>query len=179
MMLMDVSVSGGIMGKVIDLTARLKTLAPSQQTKEFASIVDYNEQKQKILKHEKRQIKRTILTEFISAMVVVPEKGLLKVAIYDISEQGISFDVEFDQGAFKPDEEVSMRVYLNHKTYFPIKVQIKHIINETSEGVLRHGSVFLRQPSTDAALQYFVKFVESVSQGLKKDNGDLMVPKIS
>lgn len=167
------------MGKVIDLTSRLKTLAPSQVVKETANVVNYDEQKQKILVFERRQIKRTILTEFVSAMVVVPDRGLLKVAIYDISEQGISFDVEFDQGSFKVDEEVSMRVYLNHKTYFPITVQIKHIINETTEGVLRHGSVFLRQPSTDAALQYFVKFIESVSQGLKKDDGDLMVPKIS
>lgn len=167
------------MGKVIDLTSRLKTLAPSTMVKETANVVDYDEQKQKILVFERRQIKRTILTEFVSAMVVVPERGLLKVAIYDISEQGISFDVESDQGSFKIDEEVSMRVYLNHKTYFPITIQIKHIIDETTEGVLRHGSVFLRQPATDAALQYFVKFIESVSQGLKKDDGDLMVPKIS
>ena len=167
------------MGNVIDLTARLKNPAPSKVAKDTANVVDYDERKQKLLVHEKRQIKRTILTEFVSAMVVVPEKGLLKVAIYDISEQGISFDIEFDQGSFKMDEIVSMRVYLNHSTYFPITVQVKHIIDETTEGVLRHGSVFLKQPSTDAALQYFVKFIESVSQGLKKDNGDLMVPKIS
>lgn len=167
------------MGKVIDLTARLKNPASSKMVKETANIVDYGERKQEILVLERRQIKRTILTEFVSAMVVVPEKGLLKVAIYDISEQGISFDIEFDQGSFKADEIVSMRVYLNHSTYFPITVQVKHIIDETTEGVMRHGSVFMNQPSTDAALQYFVKFIESVSQGLKKDNGDLMVPKIS
>lgn len=168
------------MGKVIDLTTRLKTTASGSSSAEAAvNVLDYQEQKQKILFHERRQIKRTILTEFVSAMVVVPEKGLLKVAIFDISEQGISFDVELDQGCFKIDEEVSMRVYLNQKTYFPISVQIKHVTEENTEGVLRHGSVFLKQPATDAALQYFVKFIESVSQGLKKDNGDLMVPKIS
>lgn len=167
------------MGKVIDLTSRLKNLAPTPKVKEDGNLVNYDEQKQKILIHEKRQIKRTILTEFVSAMVVVPDKGLLKVAIYDISEQGVSFDVEFDQGSFKVDEEVSMRVYLNQKTYFPITVQVKHITEENIEGVTRHGAVFLRQVATDAALQYFVKFIEEVSQGLKKDNGDLMVPKIS
>lgn len=167
------------MGKVIDLTSRLKSLAPTPKVKEAGNLVNYDEQKQKMLIHEKRQIKRTILTEFVSAMVVVPDKGLLKVAIYDISEQGVSFDVEFDQGSFKVDEEVSMRVYLNQKTYFPITVQVKHITEENIEGVTRHGAVFLRQAATDAALQYFVKFIEEVSQGLKKDNGDLMVPKIS
>lgn len=167
------------MGKVIDLMPRLKTLEATHNAVNSGNIVDYNEQKQKLLVHERRQIKRTILTEFVSAMVVIPEKGLLKVAIYDISEQGISFDIEFDQGSFTIDEVVSMRVYLNQKTYFPITVQVKHIIDETTEGVMRHGSVFLRQPATDAALQYFVKFIESVSEGLKNDNGDLMVPKIS
>ncbi len=167
------------MGTVIDFTARLKTSAPTQKLRESSNVVDYVEQKHKMLMFERRKIKRTILTEFVSAMVVVPEKGLLKVAIYDISEQGISFDTEFDQGAFKVDEEVSMRIYLNQKTYFPITVQVKHVIDETTEGVMRHGSVYLRQAATDAALQYFVKFIESVSQGLRKDNGDLMVPKIS
>lgn len=168
-----------VMGKVIDLTSRLKTLAVVTPSKESANVVDYAQQKLKMLTFERRQIKRTILTEFVSAMVVVPEKGLLKVSIYDISEQGISFDTEFEQGCFKTDEEVSLRVYLNQKTYFPISVQVKHIVDEKTEGVIRHGSIFLRQPATDAALQYFIKFIEEVSQGLQKDNGDLMVPKIS
>lgn len=167
------------MGKVIDLTARLKTIATKTKNTKNAPVVDYSEQKKQILFQERREIKRTILTEFVSAMVVVPQKGLLKVAVYDISDKGISFDVESDQGAFKSDEIVSMRVYLNQKTYFPITVQVKHVKEDTSEGVFRHGSVFLKNAATDAALQYFVKFIESVSQGLKKDEGDLMVPKIS
>ncbi len=173
------------MGKVIDLTSRLKAYSPTQEiyhsgpTATKTEVVDYDEHKQKILFSERRQIKRTILTEFVSAMVVLPEKGLLKVAIYDISEEGISFDMELENGQFKSDEEVSMRVYLNQKTYFPITVQVKHITEELGEGVIRHGSVFMRGASTDAALQYFVRFIESVSSGLKKDEGDLMAPRSS
>lgn len=168
------------MSKVIDLTTRFKTLVPNQAVKESANIINYDEQKQIILSQERRQIKRTMLTEFINAMVVVPEKGLLQVTIHDISEHGIAFDVEYDQGCFKVDEEVSLRVYLNQKTYFPITVQVKRITEESFEGVMRHGSEFIREPKTDAALQYFIKFIESVShQCLQKDNGDLMVPKIS
>jgi hypothetical protein len=167
------------MGKLIDLTSRLKSNASEQTVQKDANVVSYDEQKQKMLFHERRQIKRTILSEFVSAMVVLPEKGLMKVSIYDISDQGISFDLEMDQGSFKADEEISMRVYLNHKTYFPITVQVKHATVEASEGVVRHGTVFLRQSANDAALQYFVRFIESVSLGLKKDNGDLMAPKIS
>ena len=167
------------MGKVIDLTTRLKTTTNHNTVKQHADVINYDEQKKLMLTHERRQIKRTILSEFVSAMVVVPDKGLIKVAIYDISEQGISFDLEFDQGAFKVDEEICMRVYLNHKTYFPIPVKVKHVTSEFSEGVVRHGTVFLKTNNNDAALQYFVKFMETVSLGLKKDEGDLMAPKTS
>lgn len=167
------------MGKLIDLTSRLKLEQVKPIAQSTANVVSYDEQKQKMLFHERRQIKRTILSEFVSAMVVLPEKGLMKVSIFDISDQGISFDLEMDQGSFKIDEEICMRVYLNHKTYFPIAVQVKHATIESTEGVVRHGTVFLRQSANDAALQYFVRFIESVSLGLKQDNGDLMAPKIS
>ncbi|MBY0452528.1 MAG: PilZ domain-containing protein, partial [Bdellovibrionaceae bacterium] len=83
------------------------------------------------------------------------------------------------QGAFKAGEEIQMRVYLNHKTYFPIAVKIKHTTVEQSEGVTRHGTEFLKSAENNAALQHFVKFIETVSLGLKKDEGDLMAPKIS
>ena len=62
------------MGKLIDLTTRIKIPTTSYVAKEIANVVDYDEQKQKIIVLEKRQIKRTILTEFVSAMVVIPEK---------------------------------------------------------------------------------------------------------
>lgn len=167
------------MGKVIDITSRLNTMAETAPAKSFADVLSYEEQKKLILVHERRNIKRTILSEFVSAMVIIPEKGLIRVGIYDISEQGISFDLEMDQGAFAVGEDLSMRVYLNHKTYFPIHVSVKHVTNESSEGVIRHGTEFGKNAVNDAALQYFVKFIETVSLGLKKDEGDLMAPKIS
>lgn len=171
------------MSKVINLVPRLKTVAPevtkNSEGKAGSDVMNFDELRQKMLTHERREVKRTILTEFVSAMVVLPEKGLLKVAIYDISEEGISFDVELEHGQFKVEEEVSMRVYLNHKTYFPISIKVKHLKDEHDEGVVRHGAVFQKGAATDAALQYFVRFIETVSQGLKKDEGDLMVPKIS
>ncbi len=176
------SSNGGCMSKVIDLMPRLKTVSNGQVTKAFSpssEIMDFDKRRQQLLYHERREVKRTILTEFVSAMVVLPEKGLLKVALYDISEEGISFDMNHGQGQFEAGEDVSMRVYLNHKTYFPISIQVKHVKDEKEEGVIRHGAFFVKGASTDAALQYFVKFIESVSQGLKKDEGDMMVPKIS
>jgi hypothetical protein len=167
------------MGKVIDLTSRLKTVSAQVPTRSYADVLSYEDQKKLILVHERRNIKRTILSEFISAMVVVPDKGLIRVGIYDISEHGVSFDLEMDQGSYKTGEEICMRVYLNHKTYFPINVTVKHVTNESTEGVIRHGTEFSKNAENDAALQYFVKFIETVSLALKKDEGDLMAPKIS
>jgi hypothetical protein len=167
------------MGKVIDLTTRLKSMVPDSAAQKAADVLNYDEQKSKLLIHERRKIKLTILSEFVSAMVVIPDKGLMRVAIYDISENGISFDLELEEGAFKCDEEICMRVYLNHKTYFPINVRVKHVTVEPTEAVIRHGTVFEDNAVNNAALQHFVKFIESVSLGLKNDSGDLMAPKIS
>lgn len=178
------------MGKLIDLTSRLKSVAADRNqfkgfsaSEESTEVVNYAEKKRKMLFQERRQAKRTILTEFVSAMVVLPEKGLMKVALYDISDEGISFDVETSQGQFKIDEEISIRVYLNHKTYFPMTVQVKHVTHEPIEGVVRHGTVFLRgaqlESSSDAALQYLIRFIETAGAQLRKDDGDLMAPKTS
>jgi hypothetical protein len=160
------------MGKLIDLTSRLKAVPPAEQAvlkQTTSEVLSYAEQKQKILFHERRQVKRTILTEIVSSMVVLPEKGLLKVDLYDISEEGISFDLPSDQGKFK--------------TYFPMIAQVKHVTDEPLEGVSRHGAIFLKgaatDTATDAALQYFIRFIEIAGVGLRKDDGDLMAPKIS
>lgn len=178
------------MGKIIDLTSRLKTQSTinsvnlmTESVKPSSQIVNFTDHKQQILFHERRQAKRSVLSEIVSAMVVLPEKGLMKVSLYDISEEGLSFDLEAYEGHFKVDEEVVVRVYLNQKTYFPVTLKIKHVTLEATEGVMRHGATFLRgvsiENSPDAALQYFIRFIESAGSGLKKDDGDLMAPKTS
>lgn len=183
------------MSKVIDLVPHLKTVNTSHSSAQgsahnlpaanqalntqSAEVVNLEDKKQTILFHERRQVKRTILTEYISSMVVIPEKGLMKVAIHDISEDGISFDLENTYGNFKIGEEVALRVYLNQKAYFPIQVTIKHVTPDPEEGVVRHGSVYLKNEENNVALQHFVKFVESASMGLKQDSGDLMVTRTS
>ncbi|MBK7890386.1 MAG: hypothetical protein IPJ84_05895 [Bdellovibrionales bacterium] len=63
-------------------------------------------------------MKRTILSEFIGAFILVPEKGLQKVSIYDISDNGIAFDLDLGGGMMMEGEEIAMRVYLNQFTYF-------------------------------------------------------------
>jgi hypothetical protein len=172
--------TGVKVSKIIDLVPRLKTVnQDTAQSANNAEVVDLHDKKQTILFHERRQVKRTILTELISSMVILPEKGLMKVSIHDISDEGISFELDSIHGHFKVGEEISLRVYLNQKAYFPIQVTIKHVTPVPEEGVVRHGTVYLKNEENNVALQHFVKFVESASQGLKKDSGDMMVTRIS
>src|SRR5665213_949941 len=116
------------MKNVIDMTQRLKKQAKSTTVHKgpSAPVIDMTEKRNEILSQERRQVKRTLLSEFIGAFVLVPRKGLMKVTLYDISENGLSFDVEETAGHFALGEEVAMRVYLNQQTYFPFVTKIQN-----------------------------------------------------
>lgn len=173
------------MGKVIDLTERIKgrnhmeSSNGLENSSSFHEVVDMTEARQQIINKERRDVKRTILNEFIGAFAVLPERGLLRISMYDISERGISFDVEMVEGRFLEGEEVAMRVYLNHKTYFPFTTKITYSRPMESDGVVRHGANFVQGTVNDVALHHFVKFIETVSASLKTDDGDIQVSHIS
>ncbi|MEN0058874.1 MAG: PilZ domain-containing protein [Bdellovibrio sp.] len=169
------------MGKILDITTRLKAHNGLEQevVDEKAEVLDITEVRQEILSRDRRDVKRTILTEFVGAFVVLPEKGLMKVALYDISENGMAFDLELNEGGFSEGEEIAMRVYLNHSTYFPFTIRIKNNRAIESDGVVRHGANFVKGTMNDVALHHFVKFIENVSASLRTDHGDVLVSNIS
>lgn len=169
------------MGKVLDLTARMKSRNNSVNTNTSGSaeLLDMTKLRQDIISRERREVKRTILTEFVGAFVVLPDKGLLKVALYDISDGGVAFDLELTEGRFQQGEEVAMRVYLNHTTYFPFIIKVSNSRVISQEGLVRHGANFAHGTINDVALHHFVKFIENVSASLKTDAGDIQVSNIS
>jgi hypothetical protein len=169
------------MSNVIDIRSRLKTQSEQTQTNENndASVVDISELRSEILNEDRRKVRRTILTEFIAVHTVVPGMGLMKVALFNINENGLAFDVDFKKGHFPVGEEVAMRVYLNHQTYFTFVVKVKHITEVTDEEVHRHGCEFVKGTINDVALHHFVKFIESVSASLKHDKGDVLVSNLN
>ncbi len=167
---------------VIDLKLRRQGGAakkPSARDQVAAPVVDMTERRQEILSDERRRVKRTILSEFIGASIVVPERGLIRVTLYDVSENGLAFDMESKRGALRAGEEVALRVYLNHQTYFPLSVVIQHARFIEDERVYRHGSLIKRGSINDAAIYHFVRFIETVSAGLQKDSGDVMVSNLN
>lgn len=168
------------MAKVIDITPRLKTVnttshhKSSVQDQGLLNMQDNISKFQPVLLSERRQVKRTVLSELISGMLVLPEKGLYKVSMYDISSEGLSFSMEKHMGTFEVGEEIAIRVYLNTKTYFPLIVKVKHSTLDSQEEVVRHGVEYLKGATTDVALQHFVNFVISMNEGLQIDDGDLV-----
>lgn len=170
------------MKNVIDLTARLKQQGKSRKetaATTAAPIVDMVEKRQEILQKERREVKRTILSEFVGAFVVIPERGLVRVNLYDISANGCAFDIETTKGHFSLGEEIAMRVYLNQFTYFPFVVKMANIRSLGDEGVFRHGGEFVKDTINEEALYHFVRFIETVSASLKKDAGDVMVSNLT
>jgi hypothetical protein len=171
------------MAKVIDIVPRLKTVNTNntEQTPLDPKMLNFDELKSKfqpIILKERRQVERTILSDLISGMVVLPEKGLFKVSLFDISTDGLAFTLEKNMGSFQAGEEIALRVYLNRKTYFPLHVKVKHATYDAQEDVVRHGVEYIKTGDNDVALQHFVNFIISMNEGLKIDDGDLVASKI-
>ncbi len=166
---------------VIDLSARRKTsdeIKENNTTDNSAAVVDMSERRKEIIKEERRTVKRTILTEFLGAFIVIPGQGLSQVSIYDISEKGMSFDMDLEQGSLKHGEEVAMRIYMNQQTYFPFITKINNVREVPEEGLCRHGAGFVEGTINDLALHHFVKFIENVSSCLERDSGDILVSNL-
>ena len=144
-----------------------------------APVVDMTERRAERLMQDRRKVRRTILTEFIGAHVVVPREGLMKVSLYDVSEDGLSFDLGSEAGGFQAGEEIAMRVYLNYETYFPFLVKVHHVRSIDDEGVFRHGATFVKGTVNEEALHHFVRFIETVSASLETDSGDVTVSRLT
>lgn len=166
---------------VIDITDRLKIKNKKIQNKTSigkSAVTDISKMRSEALEEDRRKVKRTILTEFIGTHIVIPGFGLKKVELYDISTDGVSFDLDPKMGEFITGDEVSMRIYLNHGAYFPFSLEISHGRFDENENVNRHGAHFIKGSVNEEALFHFVKFLETVSTSIKKDEGDILVSNI-
>jgi hypothetical protein len=168
-------------GNVIDLQKHRNKKAKGSKAKankNSASITDITEKRQEMIAEERRGVKRTLLTEFIGLHLIVPNRGLTKCILYDISENGLAFEMPTEYGQFQVGEMVALRVYLNHQTYFPFIVKINNARYLDEEGVYRFGGAFQKETINEVALFHFSKFIENVSAYLKTDHGDVLVSNL-
>ncbi len=169
------------MGQVIDLMARLLKAGTSIPVVEnqAAEVVDISSARALQISEDRREVRRTVLTEFISLHAVIPGYGLLRVTLFDINDRGLSFDLEEAKGKYNVTDQIELRIYLNHQTYFPITTQVAYIKKIEDEGVYRHGCEFAKDSINNQALKYFVGFLESVTTHFRKDSGDLTITRIN
>lgn len=144
-----------------------------------APVIDMTEKREEILSKERRDKRRAILTEFVGAFLVLPNMGanlggLQKVFLYDISDNGLSFDIETNVGQLRVGEEIAMRIYLSQKNYFSFVVKASNSRFIRDEETYRYGCEFIKNTVNKEALSHFVKFVEAVAVDLKVDGGDLL-----
>ena len=172
----------GDKSNVIDMTARRKDQISNEEVRPAFNteqpVFDMTERRQEVIKEERRLVKRTILQEFIGAYAVLPEQGLAKVNIYDISEQGMGIDIDSSYGSFSEGEEVALRIYLSNDTFMPFVARVYNVRQIPEEGVWRHGVAFMKESTNNEALMHFVSFLESVSASLRTDKGDIVVTKV-
>ncbi|MBY0316168.1 MAG: PilZ domain-containing protein [Bdellovibrionales bacterium] len=170
------------LNNVIDLQKhrgkKAKKASGTEKSTFSAGVTDISNIRQEMINSERRSVRRTILTEFIGMNIIVPQKGLVKSALYDISENGLAFELPIDLGKFNVGEEVAMRIYMNHATYFPFVIKITHIRKDADEGLYLYGGSFIKNSINQVALFHFAKFVENISAYLKTDHGDVMVSNI-
>lgn len=164
-------------GKVLTFPS-IKKETKTETADSKASIVDIGAKRQEIIQEERRSVRRTILTEFIGVHTIVPGYGLQKCSLHDISVKGMAFDLGEKQGHFAAGEEVAMRVYMNHQTYFQFIVTIRSSRFIKEEGVYRHGAAVVEGTVNQEALEHFIRFIETVSASLKTDHGDVIVSNL-
>ncbi len=180
---------------VINLTERLKKSGKTTSTKinelkevhvTEPKIIDITDRRKEKIAAERRFVTRTVLAQFVGVFVVLPKirtvsgtvPGLQPVALHDVSESGLSFDLPFETGAFDIGESVTMRIYLSHDTYFSYGVKVANVRPVPEKGVMRHGTVLTKDDESYRTLFYFMKFLENVSSVAKKDNGDRLIGRV-
>jgi len=163
---------------VIEIQGFLKSKKTEKvQSSQAASVQSISEMRKEMITDERRQVKRTLLTEFVGASMVIPGSGLVKVILNDISVGGVAFDVPEKYGKLEVGDQLAVRVYLNHTTYFPLMVTVTNCRFDQTDAVYRHGAEFLAGTVNEEAIHHFIKFMESVSTSLKADTGDLQLTK--
>lgn len=145
---------------------------------ENPQVLDVTQRIQDRQAEDRRKIKRVVLNDFISAHVYVPGRGLLKIALKDVTDNGLRFEIDEKQGQFTRGENLEVRFYLNHETYFKFHVQVAHGSFMENESVYSHGCQFVGDSLNNVALNHFVLFLQNIAASLRTDKGDRIITNL-
>lgn len=99
---------------------------------------------------QRRRARRRTLVETFAFFVVVPRKGAHRLPVYDLSEDGIGFDLDIEGELpetfpVQVGEELDLRFYLNQSLYLPLKIKVAR--TEEKNQIRRIGAVFCDEKS--------------------------------
>jgi hypothetical protein len=112
-----------------------------------------------------------------SVFVVVPKKGLHRLEVHNISENGMGFDLDL-AGESPHDypaqvgDSVEFRFYLNQSLFIPLKIQITRV-DEQEGGHRRIGAEFQEGQKKTQSYKAFLsllKLLDNIVDELKIDN---------
>lgn len=170
-----------VKSNVIDIRGQLKTRQKGAKksqsetvtnTKAETPVIDFTERRLAHVNQERRKVRRTLLSELVGVSLMIPNLGLQQTSLYDISDDGLSFDLPYEFGEFNIGDVINVRIYLNSKNYFSFDVKITHKRQVPEEGIRRHGATFQSHHKNDEAIFFFIRFIEAASRSLKSDSGD-------
>jgi hypothetical protein len=148
------------------------------KTESESLVVDLSERRNERVATDRRNVTRTVLSQFIGVFLVLPSAGLKAISVYDISDGGLSFDLANEFGNYKGGDSLTLRIYLSHDTYFSFQLDIVNSRPSDFAGSRRHGAIFKKHDDSYNTLVYFAKFLQNVSSIARKDHGDLQVGRI-
>ncbi len=120
---------------------------------------------------ERRKTRRRNILATFSIFLVIPQKGIHRLMIHNISEEGIAFDFDIESEApfdfpAKIGDSIDARLYINPSLYIPIQMKIVRI--EKSGDGRRVGASFQNIKSENhQALLSFLKLLDSILDVLK------------
>jgi hypothetical protein len=117
---------------------------------------------------ERRRSRRRPILSTFSLFVVVPQKGIHRLPVHDVSDLGIGFDLDTEgeePGDFplRQGEQLSIHFYLNQSLYLPLDVRVARL--EDGQGIRRIGAEVLTQTKNDpnaAAYQAFLQLLDRI-----------------
>jgi hypothetical protein len=116
---------------------------------------------------ERRRSKRRPILDTFSLFVVVPRKGVHRLRIHDVSNQGLGFDLDIDgesleEFQIKPKEKLEVHLYLNQSLYLSLNVQVARL--QDAQGIRQVGAEFTEQASPGyKAFAAFLQMLDLVS----------------
>lgn len=125
---------------------------------------------------ERRRAKRHAILQTFSMFLVVPKKGIHRLQIHDLSDEGIGFDYDLEgedlkESPIQTGEILDIYIYLNQSLYLPLNVEVRRIHQGDGTLTRRIGAQFTQKNSkSHMALLAFLDMLDAVSEAARIDH---------